>query len=338
VTSPHLGSGLALAIASGVLSGACMFPLKFPRRWRWENTWLVFSIVSLLVVPGTLAFLVVPGLTSVYAGIPLAQWAATVLFGLGWGFAQPLFGLSIARLGLALTYAIVIGLVSVLGTLVPLITQARSETNALIVSGIVVMASGVTAMGWAGRSRERDSEAAGKAGSRKVAYRSALTMAIACGVLSPMLNYSFAFSEPIQSAAVASGTAPAFAGYAIWPVTLAAGFLPNVLYSLYLLRKNRSWNLFRFGVPDAALAVAMGSLWMGSLALYGMCAARLGALGTSMGWGIVQTLTLLTAAALGGFTHEWKGSSKSTCRIRFAGLALLIVATFLMAAGTVWRS
>ncbi len=148
-----------------------------------------------------------------------------------------------------------------------------------------------------------------------------------------MLNYAFAFSDQIRSTALGRGAPTQFAGYAVWPVVLTAGFLPNVVYSLYLLHKNRTGKLFKHGYTDAALAIVMGILWMGSLALYGMSAATLGNLGTSVGWGIVQALALLTAAILGSVTREWTGAGRNAGQLRLAGIALLLIATFLMASG-----
>jgi hypothetical protein len=152
-----------------------------------------------------------------------------------------------------------------------------------------------------------------------------------------MLNYAFAFAEPIRSIALQRGASPMSAGYAVWPLVLTAGFLPNVVYSIYLLHKNRTRALFKDWCPDAILAVVMGTLWMGSLALYGMSAARLGDLGTSVGWGIVQALALLTAAILGGLTREWNAAGETARWMRSMGVSLLIVATVLMASGTALR-
>ena len=252
-----------------------MLPIRLVRRWKWENLWLVFSIVALLIVPWSLALVLVPGLCAAYSSLPAKQFAVPVLFGVGWGLAQVLFGLTIARLGLALGYAIVMGFVSVLGTLVPLAHQRPLyQGNGLTFLGVGLMALGVVALGWAGLLRERASSPNG-GGGRSIAYGPALTWAIACGLLSPMLNYAFAFSGQIRSAALQHGTPAEFAGYAVWPVVLTAGFLPNVVYSLYLLHKNHTGQLFKRAYSDAVLAIVMGVLWMGSLALYGMSAANL---------------------------------------------------------------
>jgi L-rhamnose-H+ transport protein len=198
------------------------------------------------------------------------------------------------------------------------------------------MALGIVVSAWAGRRRE-DFYRANATASWSVSYAPALFLAIACGVLSPMLNYAFAFSEQIRSAALQCGASPATAGYAVWPIVLTAGFLPNLAYSLHLLRKNRTSRLFKRGYSDAALASGMGVLWMGSLACYGMSAARLGDLGTSVGWGIVQAIALITATLLGGMTQEWVGMGRITGRLQLSGIALLIIATFLMASGAAPR-
>src|SRR5690348_13346048 len=108
--APNLWLGLLLTLLAGLLSGNCMLPMKFVRRWPWENTWLVFSVVSLVILPWTLALAVVNGVGAVYAALPSSAFVAPLAFGAGWGIAQVLFGLSIARLGLALGYAIIVGL------------------------------------------------------------------------------------------------------------------------------------------------------------------------------------------------------------------------------------
>ncbi len=54
--------GIVLALLGGVLVGNCMLPLKRIRLWPWECTWLVFSLVSLLIVPFLVALpCTVPG-------------------------------------------------------------------------------------------------------------------------------------------------------------------------------------------------------------------------------------------------------------------------------------
>jgi L-rhamnose-H+ transport protein len=55
-------------LAGGVM-GANLLPVKWIKIWRWENFWLIYSVVSLLVVPVVLAFVVVPKFGQVYGAL-----------------------------------------------------------------------------------------------------------------------------------------------------------------------------------------------------------------------------------------------------------------------------
>src|SRR5271155_2345072 len=98
--APSLTIGIALTLLAGLMSGNCMLPMKFNRSWKWENTWLFFSVVSLIILPWALALGLVHHLLEMYQSLSLLQIAIPLLLGLGWGVAQVLFGLSVQRLGL----------------------------------------------------------------------------------------------------------------------------------------------------------------------------------------------------------------------------------------------
>jgi len=151
--------------------------------------------------------------------------------------------------------------------------------------------------------------------------------------MAPMLNYSFAFGQDIAKEAVRMGTPEVRAGYAVWPIGLAGGFVPNIAYSLYLLFKNRSWGAFRPTGPDIAWSSLMGVLWMGAFSLYGMAAIYLGSFGTSIGWGLLQIFMILTATLSGVLTGEWKQAPSSAKRLLGLGLSCLTGATVLLALG-----
>ena len=324
----RLWTGFGLTLLAGLLSGNCMLPMKFAKRWPWESVWLVFSLVSLLILPWTLAFVAIGNPFVVYAALPAAAFAAPVLFGAGWGIAQILFGLSVARLGMALGYAIIVGLGALLGTLIPLIVQHReiafSSQATYIWIGVAVMLVGIAVVAWAGRKREGV--------LREGRYGAAIALAILCGLMAPMLNYAFAFGDQIAHEAVRLGISNERAGYAVWPIALLGGLVPNVLYSAFLLSRNASWRTFQgHWMSEAWCGVAMGALWMGAFAIYGVSSVYLGTLGTSAGWALFQIFMIMTANASGMLTAEWKGSPKAAKLGMFAGLALLSMATVLIA-------
>jgi len=329
----ELIGGLALILLAGMLAGNCMLPMKFARRWRWENLWLVFSLISLVVLPWALAYFLAGDVLVIYRGLSVRQWLLPFLFGAGWGVAQVLFGLSIARLGLALGCAVIIGLGSLFGTLVPLFFQRRevlgTARGALILSGMAVMVAGIIVSAKAGRQREKTGDA-----PRAGGYGLALTMAVLCGLMAPMVNYSFAFGQDIAEAAVRSGVSQTRAGYAVWPVGLLGGLIPNLVYSIHLLFRNKTWGTFRGSwFHDGGMAGMMGVFWMGAMAIYGVAAVYLGPLGTSVGWGLFQIFNIMSANVSGVLTGEWRGAPAGALRTLYTGMALLAVATLILAAG-----
>ena len=326
-------TGIGLTMIAGVMSGNCMLPMKYARRWRPENVWFVFSIVSLLVLPWALAFAVVPQLLEVYRILPIRAMIAPFLFGAGWGIAQILFGISVRRLGMSVGYAIIVGLGAVLGTLVPLFVGQRAlVTNTgltMILAGVVVMVIGIALTAWGGKVKEH-ATAAGLAAASQRGYLAAVLLAILCGVLAPMLNYAFAFGQDLAEEAVRLGSSPVAAAYAVWPVALLGGLILNIGYSGFLLQRNSTWTAFGEDVRDVIWPGLMGVLWMGAFALYGMSAVYLGALGTSIGWGLFQIFMIMTATMSGLLTGEWRGAPRSAMVLLAAGMAGLVGATLLL--------
>ena len=89
--------------------------------------------------------------------------------------------------------------------------------------------------------------------------------------------------------------------------------------------------VFRASYSDAWCGVAMGVLWMGAFAVYGISSVYLGAVGTSAGWALFQIFMIMTANCSGLLTAEWKGAPSAAKWGLAAGLILLIAATFLIA-------
>lgn len=340
--SQSLAAGIALTMIAGWMAGNCMLPLKFLRSWKWENAWLAFSIVSLVILPWRLAIALVHKLFLAYGALSVEQLAVPVLLGAGWGVAQILFGISVDRLGLGIAYAIIVGMGAALGTLVPLFVQQRAfageHSMEFIVAGVAVMAIGIVMTARAGRLRETIAGGSSPANPPGIQnhrrYRASIVLAVLCGFLAPMLNYSFAFGQDIAEQSVRMGNSPTLAAYAVWPIALTGGFIPNIAYSLYLVSKKRSWPLFRSAGPDLFWSCLMGALWMGAFALYGMSSIYLGSLGTSVGWGLLQIFMIMTATVSGILTGEWKHAPRRAVALLGSGLAGLAAAIVFLALGS----
>src|SRR5579872_770163 len=97
-------------LAGGLMQGSFAIGMKFARRWEWENIWFVYSVIGLLVLPLLIASATVPNLWVVYRSLPAWVLLVPAAFGFGWGIANVLCGLAFPRVGIALSFAIVIGL------------------------------------------------------------------------------------------------------------------------------------------------------------------------------------------------------------------------------------
>lgn len=324
--------GIVLALAGGVLVGNCMLPLKKIRIWPWECTWLIFSFVSLVFVPCLIAALTIPHWPQLYASLPFSALMPSLLFGFGWGIAQVLFGISVVRLGMALAFTIIVGLGTVFGTMVPLVILHKSDLASghaeMLIAGCGLMIFGVALSGYAGHLREHRQRATGQD------YRSGLGIAILSGVLSSMLNLSLAFGSPISQMAVRNGVATSTAVFAVWPVALVGGLVPNLAYTIYLLCKNESWGKLMRSVQDASLSLLMGLLWIGAVAIYGLSTRYLGRLGDSAGWAIYQITMILTATTGGIVVGEWKAATRRSLIALASGVLILVLATIATAVST----
>src|SRR6266568_9296347 len=102
--------GILLLILAGIMNGSFTLPMKFTRKWAWENTWLVWSIFALGIFPPLLALATVPAVGEVYAQAGAGPIAIAASCGAGWGVAQVFFGLAVDAVGIALAFSIILGI------------------------------------------------------------------------------------------------------------------------------------------------------------------------------------------------------------------------------------
>ena len=347
--------GFLLTVIGGTSTGFCLLPLKFERIWKWENFWLVYTVVSLLIVPPVLAFELCPGLMGVYCALPVRALAVPFVFGALWGFAQLGAGVGVHRLGFAISGAILGGVGTAVGTLVPLIMQHSAmvfQTSGLLIfagTGITLVA--VSLCGWAGYHREQLTRAQGRGagfGSHETAMTQAeptsrgylwmLIAVVLSGVLSAFTNIALGYSGDLMARVREAGAAPQWAPFAVWPVVLLGGAIANLGYAFFLLSRNKSWGNFGGG-PREAFNPALGAcLWMGGIALYSSATTYLGVLGVSIGFALFTIVLILCGQLSGLFTGEWK---QIPVRIsgKFAlGVTLLFLAIITFAAANYYSS
>jgi L-rhamnose-H+ transport protein len=330
---------MAIIFVSGALNGSFALPMKYARRWSWENTWLVFALVAFAVLPWLLAAGFVPHLGEAYRQAPGRSLAIPAAFGFMWGIAQCTFGLGIETVGMALAFAVVSGLACLSGSLVPLLVIDPGELlrprGVLLLISIPILLAALVFYGRAGRRREREQSGESSAPSRVgYSFTAGLAICIFTGIVGSAWNVGFVFSGPILRASAAAGAGPLTSTYAVWAVILSAGFVPNLVYCTYLLNRNKTWPRFRQAFPrEVMLGVAMAFLWLSGILGYGIGATFAGRYGTSIGFTLFIAAQILASNALGMLTGEWKRTSARTRRILIAAVAVTLVAVIVLNLG-----
>jgi len=327
-------AGVLLLVVAGIMNGSFTLPMKFTRQWAWENTWLVWTIWALVIFPPLMTFLTVPHLSSVYASVPAMVIVIVAACGAGWGISQVFFGLAVESVGIALAFSIILGIAAAVGGLFPLIRYhadklfAPSGIDVLVGVALVIVGVGICAK--AGRKREA---ALGQGvDSKKASMMRGLVFCIISGVGSALVNIGFTSGPQLLSAAEQSGAATQWAPNAIWLPLMMAGGIPNLIYCIYLVRKNRNGNNFsRPGTTNYyILAGIMGVFWFASTLLYGIAAGKMGPLGTSVGWPVFMSMIVITASIWGVLTGEWRGTGRRPLQIMYGGVAFLILAIIVL--------
>lgn len=176
---------VGLVVFASLFQGTFGLGMKHIKPLAWEAWWLVYATVGMVVVPLTWAWAVVPDLFNSIRAAPESAIFVAALFGFLWGIGGILFGVSVTYVGLSLTYGIVMGLAGSVGSITPLLANARqtpANVILLVIAGVGIMLAGVALIAWAGVLRDR-ADAVSIAGVRRGRdFRIGLAIAILCGV------------------------------------------------------------------------------------------------------------------------------------------------------------
>jgi len=324
-------AALTLIVLAGGMNGSFATPMKRIRGWEWEHTWLVWSFLGMVVIPLIVAAATMPNLAAVYGAAGIQPLAATTLYGMVWGASAVLFGLGIARVGLALGFGIILGIGSSLGAIVPFLTLHRDRffTTAgfLAVASVGIILAGVAACARAGVLRE-----AAKGQHGRGSFLAGLTLCVFSGVGSSFMSVALNHARPIYGAAEELGASSASSLNAVWPVLLGGGFAVNAAYCVFLLVRRGNGARFRdAATANLGLVLAMAVLWSGSNFVYGAGARGMGPLGLILGWPVFMATIVLTANAWGFLTGEWRDAGRKTAAWALTGVLLLVGGIWMIA-------
>lgn len=325
-------------------AATCYTPQKQVRGWSWQSYWLTQAAFCWFLLPILGAVLTIPDLAAVLREAPHESMRNAFLLGAAYGIGGTAFGISIRYIGFSLTYAIAVGLSSVLGTLIPpLVRGALGTTLAKpgagwIVAGIVVGTLGIALAGAAGRMKERDLRE--RTGGGEFSLMKGLILSLLAGVLSAVYGFALEAGEPIADVATRHG-AGIWRGNVVYIFANTGAFVTTSLYCLWLhLRHRTLGELFNGSTGPQrghcllnwTMAAATGLFWYGQFFFYNLGHVRMGAYKFTS-WAIHMIMLVLFSNVVGVLLREWRECQRLTRRTVAVALGVLVAAVLLLSFG-----
>jgi len=342
VPSPLLG--VAFHAVGATFAATCYTPEKRVKGWSWQTYWLTQASFCWLLLPILGAWLTIPHLATVLHEAPTQAMTRSFLLGAAYGIGGTAFGISIRHIGFSLTYAIAVGLSSVLGTLIPPMVKGTLTTTLAkpgaewIVAGIIIGTIGIAGAGWAGRLKERDLSAQELDG--QFSLMKGLLLSLLAGVLSAVYGFALDAGDPIADVASAHG-AGVFRGNVVYIFSNTGAFLTTACYCIYLhVRHKTIGELIELpaGAPEAALpvnflmAAVTGLFWYGQFFFYNLGHVRMGSYQFTS-WAIHMIMLVLISNLVGIMLREWRQCRRLTHQTIALALGVLIAAVLALTYG-----
>ncbi len=350
--------------AIGAASAAfCYVPQKRVRGWSWQSYWLTQASFCWLLWPILGAFLTVPQFTLVLREAPPQAMLRAFCLGMAYGIGGTAFGVAIRYVGFSITYAMAIGISTIVGTAyailkgdTTLVDWAAHLQSFLgktgvgwVLSGLLVGILGIVLCGVAGRWKERDLASGPGAANRDGGVLVGLLLCVLAGVLSGVYGIALAEGAPIAKIAESHAAghtvlgidASTFCGNAIYPFSNTGAFLTAALYCLYLHFRQRTFGEVVGRGRDAekaplglnwAMAILTGCLWYGQFFFYGFghyYIAKVAGFEQTC-WAVHMILCILLGTLIGVALKEWKGCRPRTRATLALAVGWLIVGKLLL--------
>ena len=333
-------SGIAWAILAGLMLGLYALPNKFTKDFEEENTWGLFFMLTMFLVPIIATLVMMKGVGEVFGSPEVrAILPKMVLTSVLWGIGVMMWGKAIHHIGVSLGFSIFIGTVILVGSLLPFIVDGLPTSNALIAIsiGLLFVLFGVFSNGKAGIARERDeAKSEEESDPGKKSMSAGITIAVVGGLLATGFSFANAVGRPaLHAASVAQGNAEWVTALAVmFPIFLSGGVIMAGYFGWQLSSK-KAWGKFKtpaFG-KNFLLILVMAFFHYAASAVFAYAAFRLGAVGNTVGYAIFNTSCVVTAIVSGIVVGEWKNATSNARKQLYLGLASMVIGILIISVG-----
>ncbi len=330
-----------LCALGGLGVGTFLLPLKFSRKWKWENSWMVGALVMYCILPVLVLRLVCPEPLAVYR--EAGPRAIIILFacGLIQGTGALVFTYGTTILGLALGYALMIGCISVVGLLVPMFAAHADRIGHMdgitLLLGLLILLVGISYSGKAGLLRERETVTDQGQTRKQVGLGIIIGVVLWSGIANSFYYFIHEWGDRVEQIAISHNVSQAFAPqFNNLPFFLGMLCINAALTFPKMMKEDTLKNYWTSEgkAREYFLAALIGLLWfLGQGVAFPVGKTGLGPLGISVGAALFMGMMIFISNILGVRTGEWKGVSGKTMKILYTGLTLLVIAMIVIAVG-----
>ena len=332
-----------LLIATGAFSaGSFAVPFGKIKGWRWETYWMIYSIGAYVIFPLIACLVFAPGFVNVINSMSFGSLVSVFLLGAVYGIGNLSFGLALRYLGLSLGYALSLGLMLAIGTLIPPVLDGRLQVmvqnsgGKLLLLGVLVACVGIALSAWSGILKDKSVSDEKKQETIKEFHLvKGLFAAGLVGVAGSAMSLGFEKGIPLADLSVSKGINPLFSMMPVMMVLLPGTLVTTIIWCISLGARNRSLKEYSHAETGKVLSynyifgLLAGILWFSQFIVYSMGKSKMGPY-TFTSWGILMALTIAFSTVWGLIRGEWKGVSVKVISLMILSLVILIISSFMI--------
>jgi L-rhamnose-H+ transport protein len=320
--------GFVVLILAGIFQGSFGLGMKRYKPFSWEAFWGLFSLIGALLIPHIVMRVEVHNYMDYIMGTSSRTLWLAVICGFIWGISALLFGKAIDSIGISLTYGLNMGISASLGSFLSLFILGdlpEFKVFITLIIGYIIMLLGVYVITKAGLLKDKEVNKE-KKDERNPLFIRGIILAMFAGLGSAAMNIGFTFANQAVDLAIDDGVKPIHASLISWIIVLAGGVIPQVVYPIYLMIKNKTYiNYIEKGSHVAyGKLLITAILWFLALDVYAKASILLGDLGPVVGWVSFNALSLVISNIWGLITGEWKGFRHPTKILLYGNIILVI--------------
>lgn len=329
--------GIFIIAVGAFASGSFSIPFGKTRGWAWETNWLVYCLSAYVIMPLLACAVFCPHFMSVLAGYSLKTSSWIFLLGAIYGICNLTFGLTLRYLGLSLGFMISLGLMMVLGTIIPPFIDGRLSIllgrcgGMTLIAGLLIAVVGIAVSAYAGYLKDKRAETSP---NTELNYKKGLWLALFVGLTGSSQALGIEQGNDMAAVFIQSGTDKLFASLPVFLVMFLGSFSVTLIWCLCLSRSNGTVKQYVKAESGALVAnylfcTLAGFLWFVNLIFFGMGKSFMGEFSFTA-WGILMSLTIVCATIWGICRSEWRKSGITAQTWMYVGLLILIIASFLI--------